>query len=69
MKRSEMKNRIKSVIESFLHSSDPKFDLLSSFIVDEIERAGMKPPYFQGQLSNYDVAMGSNPYRWEKEDE
>ena len=33
------------------------------------EDLGMLPPYFQGSLTNYDIAMGSNPYRWESEDE
>jgi hypothetical protein len=33
------------------------------------EDLGMLPPYFQGSLTNYDIAMGSNPYRWELEDE
>ena len=38
-------------------------------LLKRIEEAGMLPPYFQGSLTNYDIAMGSNPYRWESEDE
>lgn len=67
MKRSEMIE----IIEAELYMFGEDQVLLTSIakgILDRIEECGMLPPYFAGNLSNYDIAMGSNPYRWEHED-
>lgn len=71
MKRSEM---IRLIDQCLYDYTDDDFMVLkpSEFVYEllkRIEEAGMLPPYFQGSLTNYDIAMGSNPYRWESEDD
>lgn len=44
MKRSEFKKKLISVLESFYHKQDEAFDILTDFLLNEIEKAGMLPP-------------------------
>lgn len=44
MKRSEMEQKIQSVIESFFHNEDPKYGFLAEYILEEVEQV-MVPPF------------------------
>lgn len=71
MKRSEMIEIIEAELYMIQNIEGNNQEFLTSIakgILDRIEECGMLPPYFAGNLSNYDIAMGSNPYRWEHED-
>ena len=57
------------IISDYLGEKIHHPDVLANLLLKAIEEAGMLPPYFQGSLTNYDIAMGSNPYRWESEDD
>lgn len=72
MKRSDMVEKLALELDDINIENyyDEKGSIwCANLILMAIEEAGMLPPYFQGSLTNYDIAMGSNPYRWESEDE
>lgn len=71
MKRSEMIKKINCIIENYLQKPDPKYEILSTFILCKIEQAGMLPPAKEGRVTvqgnNEDGSIIIPIWGWEDE--
>lgn len=65
MKRSEMENKILSVIQDFFHSNDPKYGFLAEYIMEEVDKH-MVPSFAAKHQDKFSVAMGAKQ-EWDKE--
>ena len=67
MYRKEAEDKIVSIIESFFQSNDHKYRFLGEYLLEEIEKMGMKPPSLPGykcqrMLKRY---IEPNTFIWE----